>query len=570
MNAAALLSSLIPGAGQTPGAPIAGAATGGVVSAETSAAAAGFAQALAGVLAGAGAEAVTPDGATPTGEGAVPTGVAPAKAKQGHALGHQVRAEAKHAASGHKLGWTVAPGQMAKAEGQLTVDTAPTAAAATGAAVPLAANIAAPDGDPAGAPVEIVTAEASELGQAVVPPQPAPLAPTPSSIIAPSLAASAGDSTAEAASTAAAPAGVSPADAPTPVVTPDLDAAPADAPAGEGEQAGAPAQAVQPQPADYRSEAAAGKGPATGDRPALTRSTAFAENRPAEAAQEAQTKTDVAGETPRTPAAQAEGPPAHAQVPAWAAAAERIAAGQAVRKTETSKTETKESKGKAEAAAPTGGAASADTLAAPAVAKASAAPAGAAAPQAASPEAQIAVVEGAHAGEPQVEVAAADAPLQTDAPEAPPLANPVRGAPETVAHLAAQIVKKLEGRHTSFDIQLDPAGLGSVQVKMEINAQGELSAHMNFERADTAADLRSRAQELQRALEQAGFDLSRGSLSFEHGQREPGQHQADGRPARSHGRAFADALRTAEEADVLPGGPIRLQARTRMGVDVRI
>ena len=40
----------------------------------------------------------------------------------------------------------------------------------------------------------------------------------------------------------------------------------------------------------------------------------------------------------------------------------------------------------------------------------------------------------------------------------------VRGSPQTVANLAAQIVKKLDGRTSQFDVQLDPAGLGQVDV----------------------------------------------------------------------------------------------------------
>jgi flagellar hook-length control protein FliK len=150
----------------------------------------------------------------------------------------------------------------------------------------------------------------------------------------------------------------------------------------------------------------------------------------------------------------------------------------------------------------------------------------------------------------------------------------VRGAPETVAKLAAQLVKKLEQRSTRFELALDPAGLGGVQVSLEINARGELAAHMSFERPEAAAELRSRAQELHRALEQAGFELSRDALSFEHnGQREfagrDGQEQG-GRPAVHHARAFEAALNTAELADFTQAGSHRLLSRARPGVDVRI
>jgi hypothetical protein len=149
-----------------------------------------------------------------------------------------------------------------------------------------------------------------------------------------------------------------------------------------------------------------------------------------------------------------------------------------------------------------------------------------------------------------------------------------RGAPETVAKLAAQIMRKLEQRSTRFELALDPAGLGGVQVSLEINARGELAAHMSFDRPEAAAELRSRAQELHRALEQAGFELGQDALSFEHGgQREfagrDGQAQNE-RQGAHHARAFEAALHNAELADFLPAGPHRLLSRARSGVDLTI
>src|SRR5258708_6592975 len=96
----------------------------------------------------------------------------------------------------------------------------------------------------------------------------------------------------------------------------------------------------------------------------------------------------------------------------------------------------------------------------------------------------------------------------------PAAAVAVRGAPQTVANLAAQIAKKLDGRSTRFDVQLDPAGLGKVDVRVEIGGDGKMSASMAFDNPQAAAELKSRAGELQRALEQSGFDLS-GGLSFD-------------------------------------------------------
>ena len=158
---------------------------------------------------------------------------------------------------------------------------------------------------------------------------------------------------------------------------------------------------------------------------------------------------------------------------------------------------------------------------------------------------------------------------------------PVRGAPETVASLAADILKKFEGKSTRFDVQLDPAGLGKVDVRVEIGAQGRLTASLSFDNPQAAAELRSRSGELQRALEQAGFDLS-GGLNFSSGdqdrsgqwlasqqQQQQQQQQQGGDGWR--GRAFQAALDVAVDvSDAAATVALQLQRQSSTGVDIRI
>ena len=173
-----------------------------------------------------------------------------------------------------------------------------------------------------------------------------------------------------------------------------------------------------------------------------------------------------------------------------------------------------------------------------------------------------------------------DATLAADAKAASQSAAPaahtthaVRGSPETVANLAAQIVKKLEGQSSRFDLELNPHGMGKVDVRIEIGAQGQLSAAMMFDNAQSAQELKARASELQKMLEQAGFDLS-GGLSFnvaDHGrqQGQAWQDQTDnGRAFR--GQAFRAALETAGDADSAAQGALRLRRGVNAGLDLRI
>jgi flagellar hook-length control protein FliK len=159
-------------------------------------------------------------------------------------------------------------------------------------------------------------------------------------------------------------------------------------------------------------------------------------------------------------------------------------------------------------------------------------------------------------------------------PSQAPAPHVVRGAPETVANLAAQILKKLDGRSTRFDIELTPLGLGRVDVRVDIGAHGRVTAAMSFDNPQAAADLKSRAGDLQRALEQAGFDLS-GGITFDvagdQGRSGHGQGGRDEPGATFRGRAFQAALDTAgNAADAAVDGALNLRRGRASGIDVRI
>lgn len=164
------------------------------------------------------------------------------------------------------------------------------------------------------------------------------------------------------------------------------------------------------------------------------------------------------------------------------------------------------------------------------------------------------------------------APAATDPAVSQAAAAVVRGSPQTVANLAAQIIKKLDARSSQFDVQLDPAGLGKVDVRIAIGADGKMSAAMSFDTPQAAAELRSRSGDLQKALEQSGFDVS-GGMSFDvasdSGQGRQAQDQSQSNAgAAFRGRAFQAALDTA--ADAAPAPQLTLRRTALSGVDIRI
>lgn len=186
------------------------------------------------------------------------------------------------------------------------------------------------------------------------------------------------------------------------------------------------------------------------------------------------------------------------------------------------------------------------------------------------PPVAAAQVDAAPEAEPATLDTTPAAPTLQASAEVPVEAPQTRGSPETVARLAADIVRKLEGQTTRFDVQLDPLGLGKVDVSIEINADGRLTASLSFDSSQTAADLRGRAGELRQALEKAGFDLADGGLSFD--MNNPGG--SGGREAREplaawSSRAFQTAQSGLEQADALAARST--WSRTPSGgVDIRI
>ena len=138
---------------------------------------------------------------------------------------------------------------------------------------------------------------------------------------------------------------------------------------------------------------------------------------------------------------------------------------------------------------------------------------------------------------------------------------------QTVSRLAADMVKKIQAKASRFDLALDPAGLGRVDVKVRIGADGAVTAALSFDSPASAEALKSRSGELRAALEQAGFNLSGSSLSFTAGGSSDG-----GAPARDWARSgFASAGEAADTIDATLSASPSTGAWSGQGaVDIRI
>jgi len=194
---------------------------------------------------------------------------------------------------------------------------------------------------------------------------------------------------------------------------------------------------------------------------------------------------------------------------------------------------------------------------------------------AAAAAARDAAAETADAGEPATDMpqTGESASVQTPATAAARetgVSQLSRATIEATAQIAAQILRRLEGRSTRFEMALTPDELGRVDVKLDIDSEGRLNARLAFDNPAAATDLRGRADELRRQLEEAGFQLA--ADAFEFAERDSNSSAFDrGQDARNgSSRAFAAASRLNNEIDVAQ--PPRWLALTLSpsGVDMKV
>ena len=87
-------------------------------------------------------------------------------------------------------------------------------------------------------------------------------------------------------------------------------------------------------------------------------------------------------------------------------------------------------------------------------------------------------------------------------------------APVPLSGLALEIVASARGGKSRFEIRLDPAELGRIDVRIDVDRTGQVTSHLTVERPETLLLLRQDAPQLQQALDDAGFKTGSGGLQF--------------------------------------------------------
>jgi flagellar hook-length control protein FliK len=122
-----------------------------------------------------------------------------------------------------------------------------------------------------------------------------------------------------------------------------------------------------------------------------------------------------------------------------------------------------------------------------------------------------------------------------------------------------------------FEIRLDPAELGRIEVRLQIDEEGGVKAHLTVDKVETLALLQRDSRSLERAFEQAGLKPTDGSvdLSLRDGQSQGQGRQEQGSEQRRDATRAPDPSRDDLDAALKDAPPRRLW-RGAAGVDVRI
>jgi flagellar hook-length control protein FliK len=93
----------------------------------------------------------------------------------------------------------------------------------------------------------------------------------------------------------------------------------------------------------------------------------------------------------------------------------------------------------------------------------------------------------------------AQLPQANAAPMTALTATAATGAPVPLSGLAVEIAAFAKSGKTRFDVRLDPADLGRIDVRIDVDRHGQITSHLTVEKPETLSMLRQDAPQLQRA-----------------------------------------------------------------------
>jgi len=146
-------------------------------------------------------------------------------------------------------------------------------------------------------------------------------------------------------------------------------------------------------------------------------------------------------------------------------------------------------------------------------------------------------------------------------------AIPAAGAPVPIQGLAVEIAANLQIGRSRFEVRLDPPELGRIDVRLDVDRQGQVTSHLIVEKSATLDLLRRDAQQLERALHDAGLKTSDNGLQFSLRDQQQGRNNDDGSPRDSQRLIVTEEETIAAET---AGRSYGRMAGQRGGIDIRV
>jgi len=160
---------------------------------------------------------------------------------------------------------------------------------------------------------------------------------------------------------------------------------------------------------------------------------------------------------------------------------------------------------------------------------------------------------------------------------APAAAAQARSLPNGAAaaltnQVAFKLLERFDGKTSKFEIRLDPAELGKVNVKIEVDGDGRIQAVLAAQDSSAADALNRNLRQLENALTQAGLSLDENGLRVEIDARSQSDTSSAQKDGTSNGSGQADVSADAETAQAEANASITpdIQLWSRSRLDVRV
>jgi flagellar hook-length control protein FliK len=147
-------------------------------------------------------------------------------------------------------------------------------------------------------------------------------------------------------------------------------------------------------------------------------------------------------------------------------------------------------------------------------------------------------------------------------------ATAATNAPVPLSGLAVEIAASVKSGKSSFEIRLDPADLGRIDVRIDIDRNGQVTSHLTVEKPETLSMLRQDAPQLQRALDDAGLKTGNNGLQFSLRDQSSSGQNSGGETGRNAQRLVISADDTIPAA--VAGRSYGRSLGSSSGVDIRV